>query len=420
MSPGQRRPGRAARRAGRAAAGLHGAGRGGGVRCAAVDAQRQTRHPRPAGAGIHRLVIVSRPGQRGRGDPGRHLRPGARGRAGRGGRLVFRSGWGFAVGDAADRRGQHRPGCRPFGARGVRGAHGGPVGAACRWGCGSAGAVGGRCSGPRWFRCRLPRAGCGSSTSCRGPRRFTTWRWRCGCAGGWMSRRWVRRWPMWWAVMRACARCSRRAEGIPQQLVIPAERADFGWQVIDASGWPASRLEEAIGAVARAAFDLATEIPLRARLFRIGDDEHVLVVVVHHIAADGWSITPAGGVIWGWPMPAGVPGRPRAGRRWRCSMSITRCGSARSWVISTIRDSRIAAQLGLLAAGAGRDARAAGAAHRSALSAGCRLSRRQCGGGLAGELQQQVARVAREHNATSFMVMQAALAVLLAQAQRQH
>ena len=30
------------------------------------------------------------------------------------------------------------------------------------------------------------------------------------------------------------------------------------------------------------------------------------------------------------------------------------------------------------------------------------------------ELQQRVARVAREHNATSFMVMQAALAVLLA------
>ena len=27
--------------------------------------------------------------------------------------------------------------------------------------------------------------------------------------GRWMSRRWVRRWPMWWTAMRACARCSQ-------------------------------------------------------------------------------------------------------------------------------------------------------------------------------------------------------------------
>ena len=81
-------------------------------------------------------------------------------------------------------------------------------------------------------------------------------------------------------------------EGIPQQRVVPVERADFGWQVVDAAGWPADRLAEAVGAAARRPFDLAAEMPLRARLFRVADDEHVLVAVVHHIAADGWSITP--------------------------------------------------------------------------------------------------------------------------------
>ena len=75
---------------------------------------------------------LPRPGQRGRGDPGRYLRPGARAGAGRGRRLVLRVGWGFVVGDAGDRRDQHRPGCRPCGARLVRGAHGGPVGAPYR------------------------------------------------------------------------------------------------------------------------------------------------------------------------------------------------------------------------------------------------------------------------------------------------
>ena len=36
------------------------------------------------------------------------------------------------------------------------------------------------------------------------------------------------------------------SEGIPQQLVVPVEQAEFGWQVIDATGWSASRLGEAI------------------------------------------------------------------------------------------------------------------------------------------------------------------------------
>ena len=77
---------------------------------------------------------------------------------------------------------------------------------------------------------------------------------------------------------------------MPQQLVVPAEQASSGG-VVDASGWSAPA-GEAIDTVVRYTFDLTSEIPLRARLFRIGEDEHVLVAVVHHIAADGWSITP--------------------------------------------------------------------------------------------------------------------------------
>jgi amino acid adenylation domain-containing protein len=43
---------------------------------------------------------------------------------------------------------------------------------------------------------------------------------------------------------------------------------------------------------ARTPFDLATDLPIRARLIRHGADNHTLVVVIHHLAADGWSLAP--------------------------------------------------------------------------------------------------------------------------------
>ena len=201
-------------------------------------------------------------------------------------------------------------------------------------------------------------------------------------------------------------------EGIPQQLVVPAERADFGWGVVDVAGWSDSRLGEAIGVVAGHSFDLAAEIPLRATLFRVGDDEHVLVAVVHHIAGDGGSIT---------PLVADLGAAYAA----RCG------GHAPDWASLAVQyvdytlwqrahlgeltdaDSRVAAQLAYWEqALAGLPERLQLPTDRSyppvADYRGASVTV-----DWSAELQQQIARVAREHNATSFMVMQTALAVLL-------
>jgi hypothetical protein len=47
-------------------------------------------------------------------------------------------------------------------------------------------------------------------------------------------------------------------DGVPQQVVIEPERADFGWQVVDAGGWPERELEQAIEAVVCYRFDLSS------------------------------------------------------------------------------------------------------------------------------------------------------------------
>ncbi|WP_415974020.1 non-ribosomal peptide synthase/polyketide synthase [Rhodococcus sp. 077-4] len=57
----------------------------------------------------------------------------------------------------------------------------------------------------------------------------------------------------------------------------------------------ASTAEDVLGdliAFASEGFDVTESAPLRAKLFRIADDEYVLVFVVHHISADGWSMGP--------------------------------------------------------------------------------------------------------------------------------
>jgi hypothetical protein len=201
-------------------------------------------------------------------------------------------------------------------------------------------------------------------------------------------------------------------EGVPRQVVVAAEDADFGWEVVDAAGWSAGRLEDAVGAVVRHGFDLAVEIPVRATLFTLGEGEHVVAAVVHHIAADGWSMAPlardvgvayaarCGGQVPGWaPLPVQYVDYTLWQREHLGEL--------------TDPDSRIAGQVGYW------EQVLAGLPERLELPTDRPYPAVAdfCGASVEvawpAQLQAQVARVAREHNATSFMVVQAALAVLL-------
>ena len=50
-----------------------------------------------------------------------------------------------------------------------------------------------------------------------------------------------------------------------------------------------SLLATALAEEAQRTFDLEREFPIMVRLIRMTDDDHVLSVVMHHVASDGWS-----------------------------------------------------------------------------------------------------------------------------------
>ncbi|MFJ6811704.1 condensation domain-containing protein, partial [Streptomyces anulatus] len=76
-------------------------------------------------------------------------------------------------------------------------------------------------------------------------------------------------------------------DGVPYQRVL--EIAEVDLPVREAAG---AALDEELRDAARYGFDLSCEIPVRAWLFASGPGEWVLLLVVHHVAADGWSLGP--------------------------------------------------------------------------------------------------------------------------------
>jgi amino acid adenylation domain-containing protein len=203
-------------------------------------------------------------------------------------------------------------------------------------------------------------------------------------------------------------------DGLPQQVVVAHDRTDFGWQVIDATGWSPPRLDDAIATAARYTFDLTTEIPLRASLFKVTAEEHVLVGVLHHIAADGWSVAPLVR-----DLRAAYTSR-RTGRSPNWTELPVQYADYTLWQRERFGDlddshSPIAAQLAYW-----QDA-LAGMPERLQLPTDRAYPpvADYRGATVAvdwpAELQQRVRDVAARHDATSFMVIQAGLTLLLSQ-----
>ncbi|MGV9928880.1 non-ribosomal peptide synthase/polyketide synthase, partial [Nocardia rhamnosiphila] len=77
--------------------------------------------------------------------------------------------------------------------------------------------------------------------------------------------------------------------GVPVQLVVPADRVDLRLETVAVT---ADELPAAVAEFVGIGFDVSVAPPLRARLLEVTPREFVLVVVVHHISGDGFSMAP--------------------------------------------------------------------------------------------------------------------------------
>ncbi|WP_415640929.1 condensation domain-containing protein, partial [Skermania piniformis] len=199
--------------------------------------------------------------------------------------------------------------------------------------------------------------------------------------------------------------------GTGYQRILDPATAGVELAVVDPIG--PEQAQEAVAEVVGSGFDVTESVPVRARLWPLGDRaEFLLAVVVHHISADGFSMGPLvrdvitaytarlSGSAPDWPM---LPVQYADYALWQ--REVLGDEADPSSAISTQLDywreqlAGIPDEIGLPLDGLRRETTEAAGYHRFTLS---------------GELRRGMAEIARADNATMFMVVHAALAVTLA------
>src|SRR5438067_6228080 len=188
---------------------------------------------------------------------------------------------------------------------------------------------------------------------------------------------------------------------------------------LDELGWdlPVTEVAEddlpaAVAQAAEQPFDLATQVPVRARLLRAAADVHVLVIVTHHVATDGWS-----SAIFDRDLAAAYAAR-RQGRAPEWAPLPVQYADYAIWQRELLGSEDDPGSLLAQQAAWWRGA-LAGAPPELALPADrprpAVASHRGHGASLTvpAEVHRRLAGLAREQGVTLFMVVQAALAVLL-------
>lgn len=80
----------------------------------------------------------------------------------------------------------------------------------------------------------------------------------------------------------------------PVQVVGPVPPEDSCLSIVDLGAHGQTKealaIQHTLNSEAQRPFDLAKDVMLRAVLFRLGKTEHILLLNMHHIASDGWSL----------------------------------------------------------------------------------------------------------------------------------